>query len=61
MLVKKMTVKQICSAFGENYVRSLIPFRDAGIGLADYPISMSDVLRGLHIGLTYSWVKTDRF
>jgi hypothetical protein len=61
MLVKKMSVKQITFAFGENYIKSLIPFRDAGIGPADYPLSVVDVLRGLHIGLTYNWVKTDRF
>jgi hypothetical protein len=61
MLVKNMSVKSIVSAFGETYIKSLVSFRDAGIGPADYPIGVADVLRGLHIGISNDWVQTDRF
>jgi hypothetical protein len=61
MLIKKMSVKQIQSAFGQNYLNSLCPFRDAGIGRQDFPITVIDVLRGLMIGITYNWVTADRF
>ena len=38
-----------------------MPFRDAGIGPADYPITVKDVLRGLEIGMENKWITNDRF
>ena len=42
-------------------MNSLCAFRDAGIGRADFPITIVDVMRGLQIGITYNWVNVDRF
>ena len=53
MYSKKMNVSKVCNIIGENTLLSLNPFRDAGIGPADFPISVVDVLRGLSIGLNY--------
>jgi hypothetical protein len=56
MLVCKMTTQDIIHAFGENYLSSLLPFRDAGVSPADYQITVVDILVGLHLGRTYGWV-----
>ena len=44
---KNYSVAQVQNTLGDNYLRSLVTFRDAGIGPDDYPISVVDVLRGL--------------
>jgi len=50
------SVAKIVNLFGESTLKLLTPFRDAGIGPADYPISVVDVLRGLSIGMSFDWV-----
>ena len=52
-----MPVSNVCSIIGENTIKALCPFRDAGIGPADYPITVVDVLRGLSIGLSFKWIQ----
>ena len=42
-------------------MRNLTPFRDAGIGPADFPITVQDVLRGLQIGMSHDWVTNSGF
>ena len=49
------------SLFGDAIIASLVPFRDAGIGPADYPLSLTDILRGLSIGMSFDWVSADRY
>jgi hypothetical protein len=46
---------------GESTLNGLTAFRDAGIGPADYPITITDVLRGLTIGMSFEWAQNDRF
>lgn len=43
---KQMTIKQVSQAIGEMYLKNLVPFRDAGIGPADYPLTQLDIMRG---------------
>jgi len=58
---KGYSVAKITKVIGEHTLNSLIPFRDAGIGPADYPLTVIDVLRGLSIGIEFNWVSIDRF
>lgn len=55
------SVAKVVKVIGESTLKALTPFRDAGIGPADYPITVVDVLRGLSIGMEFNWVNTDRF
>jgi hypothetical protein len=54
-------VAKIMNLIGESTLKSLSSFRDAGIGPADYPIAVTDVLRGLSIGMNFNWVSSERF
>lgn len=55
-------IKKIEALLGDSLVYSLVPFRDAGIGPADYPLSLTDILRGLQIGMSFNWINAaDRF
>ena len=42
-------------------LKGLPAFRDAGVGPADYPLSVQDVMRGFDLGLKNSWISNDRF
>lgn len=55
------SVSKILSIFGDSILSSLVPFRDAGIGPADYPLTVTDILRGLSIGISFNWVHAERF
>lgn len=56
MYSKGFSLTQVISAIGETAIKNITPFRDAGIGPDDFPITVSDVLRGLQIGLKHKWV-----
>jgi hypothetical protein len=43
---KKWTIKQITDAFGNFYLQSLRPYRDAGVGPDDFPLTVIDCLKG---------------
>ena len=47
LYVEHLSITKICSIFGENIMQKLKPFRDAGIGPSDYPLTMKDILKGL--------------
>lgn len=44
---KKWTINEVKEAFGNSYLNSLRPYRDAGIGPDDFPLSVIDCLKGM--------------
>lgn len=54
-------MSQIRKAFGNDYLFSLQPFRDAGIGPDDYPITVVDCLIGLQRAIELNWYNYKRF
>jgi len=61
MLVENLTVQKTVTLLGESNVRQMQPFRDAGIGPADFLLALQDILRGLQVGLTFGWISNNRF
>lgn len=53
---KGYSITKVVSLIGENTIASQQSFRDAGIGPADFPLTVNDVLRGLQLGIKYDWV-----
>lgn len=61
MLVENLSVQKTVTLLGELSVRQMQPFRDAGIGPADFPLTLQDILRGLQVGTTFGWISNSRF
>ena len=47
IISQKWSVSQVKEALGEVYLRSLKPFRDAGVGPDNFPLTVVDCLKGI--------------
>jgi hypothetical protein len=46
IISKKWTISQIKDAFGSSFLQSLQPYRDAGVGRDNFPLTVIDCLKG---------------
>ena len=58
---KKWTVNQVKDAFGNSYLNSLKPFRDAGVGPDDFPLTVIDCLKGMERAIELKWYSKTSF
>ena len=47
IISQKWSVSQVKESLGESYLRSLKPFRDAGVGPDNFPLTVVDCLKGI--------------
>lgn len=47
LVSQNWSISEVKEALGAAYLQSLKPFRDAGIGPDDFPITVVDCLEGL--------------
>ena len=55
IISKSWSIKQIQDAFGASYLNSLRPFRDAGVGPDDFPLTVVDCLKGIERAVQLNW------
>ena len=55
IISQKWSVKRVKEALGESYLRSLKPFRDAGVGPDNFPLTVVDCLKGLERAIQLHW------
>ena len=55
IVAKKWTVKRVSDAFGTAYLNRLRPFRDAGVGADDFPLTVIDCLDGIQRAVQLNW------
>ena len=58
---KKWTVNQVKEAFGNRYLNSLRPFRDAGVGPDDFPLTVVDCLKSVERAVELKWYSKTGF
>ena len=61
MISQKWSIAQVKEALGSAFLASLKPFRDAGIGPDNYPITVIDCLEGLHRAMQLNWYSKSSF
>ena len=61
IISKDWSVEQVSEALGASYVRSLRPFRDAGIGPDDFPLTVIDCLHGIDRAIQLNWYSKSGF
>ena len=61
IISKKWSVDQVGKALGESYLRSLRPYRDAGVGPDDFPLTVIDCLRGMERAIQLGWYNKTGF
>ena len=52
---KKWTVNEVVDALGKAYLSRLRPFRDAGVGADDFPLTVIDCLHGMMRAIQLKW------
>jgi len=58
---QKWSISQVKDAFGAGYLNRLRPFRDAGVGPDDFPLSVIDCLKGMERAVQLNWYSKSRF
>lgn len=61
IISKKWSISQIKDAFGSSYLNSLRPFRDAGVGPDDFPLTVLDCLKGMERANALKWYSKTNF
>ena len=61
IISKKWSVDQVKEAFGASYLSRLRPFRDAGIGPDDFPLTVIDCLKGIDRAVKLNWYSEANF
>ena len=52
---KNQSVQKVKELFTNQYLSSLQPYRDAGVGPDDFPLTVVDCLRGLERAVELGW------
>lgn len=55
IISKGWPISKIEDALGAAYLHSLKPFRDAGVGPDDFPLTVIDCLKGIERALALNW------
>lgn len=61
IISKNWSISQVKDALGDGYLRSLRPFRDAGVGPDDFPLTVVDCLKGLERAIQLNWYGKSSF
>mmetsp|Transcript_1294 Transcript_1294/g.1743 ORF Transcript_1294/g.1743 Transcript_1294/m.1743 type:complete len:238 (-) Transcript_1294:2041-2754(-) len=61
IISQKWSIKQISDAFGGSYLNSLRPFRDAGVGPDDFPLTVIDCIKGMERAVQLNWYSKGGF
>ena len=58
---KNQSVQSVKELFGSQFLSSLQPFRDAGVGPDDFPLTVIDCWKGLERAIQLNWYSYARF
>ena len=61
IISKNWSISQVKDGLGDGYLRSLRPFRDAGVGPDDFPLTVVDCLKGLERAIQLNWYGKNNF
>lgn len=61
LVIEKFPIHKIKQAFGDDYLESLHPFRDAGVQPCRFPLTVIDCLNGLKRAIELGWYQHERF
>lgn len=58
---KGWSINQVKDAFGSTFLSQLRPFRDAGVGPDDFPLTVLDCLKGIERAVELKWYSYNKF
>ena len=61
IISKKWSISKIQEAFGSSFLQSLHPYRDAGVGRDDFPLTVIDCLKGFQRAVELNWYSKTAF